>query len=188
MTDVIEVVSDEVHLAQSALVSQLIKTLVDRKKELAAESFIRMENGTKLTARQPGDSRRKLGTVSKSDPEPIATVVDREKFEEYIRSARPADLKVEWQLGPIEEVAAVLMEHAPHLVSAVEGVIPQWLLDVTKTEALSRDIPGCEVTYPAGVVSVRPLADAKRYVDELLAASSVPLLAIEARPEPGEPA
>lgn len=176
---VIDVVPDEVLINRAVVVAAIVDAVMNQKKDLAKELDLRLRKGAKETATNPADGEMKLGTVSKSFPDAKAEVTDHSALDDYLRDTRPLDLDVQVALGPIEEVAPILMEHAPHLVTQVT-VVPQWMRDNALREALApgRVIPGVGVTHPAGTLTIRPNAHAKKMAADVLASSPVQLTAL----------
>jgi hypothetical protein len=174
--DVIEVDPDAVVVNKAVLVAALVKSVMGVKKALADELESRMCKGDKKTAEIDGD---KIGTVSRSFPDPTATITDRAALDAHLRSTRESELEYKYTLGDLEEVYAVLIEHSPELLT-IEAVVPEWMIDVAKREALApgRTIPGITVGRPDGNITIRPNAIADRIVAEVLGASPITLLEI----------
>lgn len=174
--EVIDVEPDEVLFTRALLTAALVKLILGQKDKNARALDDRLRKGTKETAAHP-KSGLPLGTVSKSFPDPKAVVKDAAKLDEHLRTTRPKELELSPVLGPIEEVAAVLAEHAPRLLT-VEEVVPEWMVAEAQREAESgRDVPGIELALPPGVVSVRPNDLAVEVVREVLGTSALPILA-----------
>lgn len=188
-TDVIEVESVEDLVNRTVMIASLIKAVMAVKSTNAVELDSVMQKGDKRTATyvDAAGIEQKLGTVSKSFPEPKATIADRNALEAHLRETRPDELEVSYVLGDTAEVYAVLLEHAPHLLTVNEDVVPQWLFDLAEKEALipGRVIPGVTVSRPAGTVSVRPNAVANALAEELLQSS--PLLALDSPAQEDRP-
>ena len=179
--DVIDVEPVEDLVNRAVMVASIVKAVSETKSANAVQLDAILPKGDKRTATyiDADGVEQKLGTVSKSFPDPVATVTDQDALEAHLRETRSADLEVGYALGDLSQVYAVLLEHAPQLLTVTEGVIPKWLIDVSKKEALipGRTVPGITVTRPAGVVIVRPNAVAKALAEQLLQSS--PLLALE---------
>ena len=179
--DVIDVEPVEDLVNRAVMVASIVKAVSETKSANAVQLDAILPKGDKRTAAyiDADGVEQKLGTVSKSFPDPVATITDQDALEAHLRETRAADLEVSYTLGDLSQVYAVLLEHAPQLLTVTEGAIPKWLIDVTKKEALipGRTVPGITVTCPAGVVSVRPNAVAKALAEQLL--QSAPLLALE---------
>lgn len=179
--DVIDVEPVEDLVNRAVMVASIVKAVSETKSANAVQLDAILPKGDKRTATyiDAAGVEQKLGTVSKSFPDPVATITDQDALEAHLREARAADLEVGYTLGDLSQVYAVLLEHAPELLTVTEGVIPKWLIDVSKKEALipGRTVPGITVSRPAGVVTVRPNAVAKALADQLLQSS--PLLALE---------
>ncbi|AUS34639.1 hypothetical protein C1M55_28330 [Rhodococcus qingshengii] len=181
----VEPVSDMVNRA--VLVAALVKSIMGIKSISSTGLDEVMSKGAKETATriyiEDGEQKEeKLGTVSKSFPDPISTIVDPEALDAYLRETRADQLECRYVLGNLEEVYAVLIEHAEHLLT-IDEVVPQWMVDLAKKEALivGRKIPGIKVTRPPGVVTIRPNTAAQALAESVLAQSQIPLFAIEAK-------
>lgn len=179
--DVIDVEPVEDLVNRAVMVASIVKAVSETKSANAVQLDAILPKGDKRTAAyiDADGVEQKLGTVSKSFPDPVATITDQDALEAHLRETRAADLEVGYTLGDLSQVYAVLLEHAPQLLTVTEGVIPKWLIDVSKKEALipGRTVPGITITRPAGVVTVRPNAVAKALAEQLLQSS--PLLALE---------
>ncbi|BCK58332.1 hypothetical protein NWFMUON74_61040 [Nocardia wallacei] len=166
-------------LANRAVVLHAALAVIEKEKSLAKAGLSgQLPRGSKLTSHHPVTSRA-LGTVSMSDPAPAAKVVDPAAFEAWVRAQYADQLEERLVLGPVEEVAAVLAEHAPHLVSTVTE-IPKDVEKRALREAAETPVPGTVQYTPGGVVSVRANARAEQVVRELLSAGPIALLALEA--------
>lgn len=179
--DVVEAFTDA-QLATKAIILQQIMKLITGEikstKAIAAEQF---SKGSSEAARAVVDGEdTKLGKLSKSDPEKVATVVEPEVFEAHIRSTYADKLETKVVLGAPEEIIPVLLEHAPHLVDISENVIPEWLSKNELTLAKSAPVPGVEVRAPEGVMSITTTPAAEALVRSMLDASPIELLTLPA--------
>lgn len=177
----VESVADLVNRA--VLIAALVKSIMGIKSITATSLDEAMSKGAKETAMRidANGNEEKLGTVSKSFPDPVSTITDPEALDAYLRETRSGELEYRYILGNLEEIYPVLIEHAEHLLT-IDQVVPQWMVDLAKKEALipGRKIPGISVSRPAGVVTIRPNAAAKALAESVLARSEISLLAIEA--------
>lgn len=129
-------------ILQTAVVKQL-KSIVDTTRA-AAEAEL-----------EQGDMKRPrgLGSVSLSEPKRHAQVTNDEAFTRHCIETGDANVSVSIT-GPLEEVLAVLAEHAPHLIGDTHH-LPDWLikreLDYAENGEL---IPGVTVTEKAPVLRV----------------------------------
>ncbi|NKU52584.1 hypothetical protein GS881_02250 [Rhodococcus hoagii] len=97
--------------SQLALRVVMLKALADHinrefryaKGELAE----RMARGDRLTAR---DGASKLGSVSLSDPKPVATVSDEAAFRDYMSVKYGDEAQAQVELGDAAEICAVLAD------------------------------------------------------------------------------
>ena len=130
-------------LLQTAVVKQL-KTIVD---ETRAQAQAELEAGD---MKRP----RGLGSVSLSEPGVTAKITDDAAFTAHCVATGEATVAVEIT-GPMEEVLAVLDEHAPHLIGE-RTYLPEWLVKQELDRAESgEDIPGVEVSESAPRLIVR---------------------------------
>lgn len=153
-----------------ALLAEFTKLAAQARDDLRAETFPRLPNGSKLTARHPATGVS-LGTVSMSDPAPVARVVDTEAFEEWIRVQHPGELDTVRGFGDPAEVAAVLAEHAPHLLTETRVIGDALRARVLKAAAV-QPVPGTTRDTPDGVLSVRPSKAATALVRAALIGST----------------
>lgn len=129
----------------------------DRKAAATAN----MKKGDSIAARVDVDGRDvKLGKVTMTDPKPVGRVTDRDALDEWLTKHVEGAVIERPAFGPDAEVAAVLNEHAPHLLTFVAEVA-EWAraAALIKAESAHRAgskplAPGIEVTVPDGVVSV----------------------------------
>jgi hypothetical protein len=157
----------------------LLKTLADlvnqefrEAKQLASEQLMK---GESIPARTDDD--RKLGGISKSDPKPVAEIVDRDELDAWLRDQYPDKLEVSLELGDLGEIAAILKDLGRDDLYTVVHEIPDHL----RTDALAaakngKPIPGIAVRRPDGVVSARAEVAAQHMVRQLLSSTRVPLL------------
>ena len=132
-------------------------------------------------ALEPGDMKRPrgLGSVSLSEPALKARVVDDDAFQAHCEATGDATVSVA-VTGPLEEVLAVLAEHAPHLIGE-RTYIPDWLTKQELDRAESGEsVPGVEVSETAPRLIVRPKDAAMREAAAILAGT--PLAIEEGRP------
>lgn len=155
-------------LLQTAVVKQL-KSIVDETRAQVQESL------------EAGDMKRPrgLGSVSLSEPSMRASVVDDEAFAAHCASVDGATVAVAIT-GPMEEVLAVLDEHAPHLIGE-RTYLPDWLVKQERERAeAGEDIPGVEVSESAPRLIVRTKDAAMVEASQILAGT--PLALEEGRP------
>lgn len=161
----------------------LLKTLADlvleefaRIKEVAAEQ---LPKGASIPARTGDDV--KLGRVTKSDPKPVAQIVDRDELDDWIRTQYPDKLDTRAELGDLGEVLAVLKDAGRNDLFSIVTEIPAHLYKQAEAMAANgRPIPGIAIRRPPGTVSARKEVAAEYVVRQLLSGSPVPLLGIEA--------
>lgn len=158
----------ETLLLQTAVVKQL-KLITDETRAQVQDAL------------EPGDMKRPrgLGSVSLSEPAVKAKVVDPAAFEAHCAGTGEATVAVE-VTGPIEEVLAVLDEHAPHLIGE-RTYVPEWLTkqELEKAEA-GDEVPGVELSETAPRLIVRTKDEAMKEAAAILAGT--PLALEEGRP------
>ena len=151
-------------LLQTAVVKQL-KTIVD---ETRAQAQAELEAGD---MKRP----RGLGSVSLSEPGVTAKITDDAAFTAHCVATGEATVSVAIT-GPMEEVLAVLDEHAPHLIGE-RTHIPDWLMKQELDRAQAGEgIPGVELVESAPRLIVRTRDAAMLEAAQILAGTP---LAIE---------
>lgn len=147
-----------------------------RYNEARAEAAAKMRRGDRLMGRSPlGEV--KVGAVSKSDPKATARISDEQALTRWIAEHYPEHVAYDFDIvGSHEEVAAVLFEHAPHLLRKIT-IVDQDTIKRIKSESAAlgapvgpggeADIEGIEVTVPEGVVSCKPDPNALAAVIDL---------------------
>lgn len=155
----------------AAVLAELAKTARDAASEYRRELDRRMPPGSKLTAFDPrSEETVTLGTVNRSNPDPIPVVADRKAFERWCLRTY-ADQVEQWlEFGPPEEVGAVLAEHAPHLVTVHQSLPPE-IAEQALKRAETEQIPGTKRQAAVPQLTVRTTAQAREVVRELLASS-----------------
>ena len=186
MTDIIDVYTDAELANRAVVLKALASAVLDEFNHVKSIAGNQLDKGDSKAARL-GDE--KLGRLSKSDPKPTAKVTDPVKFDAYVRTRFADKLELRVELGDTAEICAVLADAgADDLYKHVES-IPDWLVQEQLKSALTpgADIPGITVTTPPGVVSATPTPAAKALVQELLAKSPIPLLALESPSQEDRP-
>lgn len=155
-------------LLQTAVVKQL-KSITDETRAAVQAEL------------EAGDMKRPrgLGSVSLSEPAVKAKVVDDAAFSAHCEATGEATVSVAIT-GPMEEVLAVLDEHAPHLIGD-RTYIPDWLMkqELDRAEA-GESVPGVELVESAPRLVVRTKDAAMVEAAQIL--SGTPLAIEEARP------
>ena len=171
MTDALVIPADlQEDINRLVMVSEFVTLAAKARNALRAETIPRLPNGMKVTARHPGTGKS-LGTVTMSDPEPEVFVVDEAVFEAWVREQNPGDLETVRGFGDPAEVAAVLAEHAPHLLTETR-VIPEWVRERALKAAAVQTVPGTtQITADAGM-TVRPSKAATELVRAALVGST----------------
>lgn len=149
-----------------------------------AEMAATMEKGDRLTARSPLDGS-KLGSVSKTDPKPVALITDEKAFTEWMLANYPDSVAYDFDvIGGDQEVKAVLFEHAPELLRRKTIPSPE-LVKRIRHDSIQlgtpigpngeAEIDGLEVKIPEGDVRCRPEEGALVAVIELFRAGRLSL-------------
>ncbi|MEU9515879.1 hypothetical protein [Micromonospora sp. NPDC048169] len=175
MSDIIEAYTDADLAYRIVLLKTLCDLVIDEfkaAKQIAGDQF---PKGAAIPARTGDDV--KLGKVSKSDPKPVAEVVDRAAVEDYIRTEYADKLESRVELGDIAQIIPILLDaDRADLFTEVE-VIPDYLYGLARAAAVKgMAVPGVEVKSPPGVVSARSEVAAQQEVRRLLSGARVPLL------------
>lgn len=148
-----------------------------RYDEARGEIAASMNRGDRRVARSPLDGSPKIGTVTFSDPKPVAQINDMPAFLAWVQEHYPERITRDFEIiGSHQEIAAVLFESAPHLLRPVVTVDPE-LVKQVRTESAKlgvpigpageADIDGVVVDTPAAVVSCRPDENALAAVVDL---------------------
>lgn len=155
-------------LEEAALRTTSLRVLSDFTKaryfEAREEMAQAMARGTRLPGRSPLDDS-KVGAVIMSDPDPVAAITDQGAFVAWVAETYPEHIESRVEIvGSRREVAAVLAEHAPHLVRHTTVVHPDFVSQVKAVAAEARqpagpggevDVPGLSITVPDPVVTCR---------------------------------
>lgn len=156
--------------------ADMVLAELDHAKQIAALQY---PKGTSIPAR--GDEDVKLGRVSKTDPKPVAKVVDQAALEEWIRTEFPDKLDTRVELADMGELLAFLKDSGrTDLYTEVQEVPAHLFKQAEALAVRGRPVPGIELRRPPGVMQVRTEIAAEYVVRQLLAGSPVPLLGIEA--------
>lgn len=150
-------------LLQTAVVKAL-KSITDETRIAAQDAL------------EPGDMKRPrgLGSVSLSEPALKAKVVDDDAFAAHCESTGEETVSVAIT-GAMEEVLAVLDEHAPHLIGE-KTYLPDWLIkqELERAEA-GQAVPGVEVSETAPRLVVRTKDAAMVEAAQILAGTPLAL-------------
>lgn len=155
-------------LLQTAVIKQLI-AIKDQTRTEAEKTLER------------GDTKRPrgLGSVSLPPAKKKAAVVDDKAFAAHCESVDGATVAVAIT-GPMEEVLAVLDEHAPHLIGE-KTYLPDWLIEQElKAAEGGKAVPGVEVVDTEPSMKVTAQAPAMEEALQILAGT--PLALEEGRP------
>lgn len=159
---------------RAVMLRTLASAVMDEQKRVTAELGKRVPQGDRRTAR---DGKTKLGSVSITDPKPVARVTDEAAFQDYLSVKYGDEVSTTVELGDPAEICAVLADHGHDDLYRVVETFPEYVRANALRDALVRDVPGVTVTTPDGVVQVRPAEPAKQLVRDMLAGTA--LIALE---------
>lgn len=191
-----EPIDDDLRTELEALAwGALEKRATEEKKARTSALNQRYREGRTEHVRSPlGD---KLGTVNKSSPEPAWRVANDALLEDHIRAEFPGSVRTVYVLHtpsgtlvlqPEDELALILLEHAPHMLVESDEIDPdaiKALVEQSKTDGVAA-APGISLWANAGVVSVRPAKDAFEAVMKLTRAGLLDLSSMQAIAGGGE--
>jgi hypothetical protein len=182
VTDEIEAFTDSDLAMKIVLLKTLADLVLDEFKAAKAIAADQYPKGLSISARtDSSDGDVKLGKVSKSDPKPVAEIVDRDELDDYIRAEYPDKLEHNIRLGDLGEILAILKDLGREDLFTEIKAIPEYLHTQMLTAAVGgRPIPGVALRRPAGVVSATKERAAVEMVRRLLSGAPVQLLGIEA--------
>lgn len=151
-----------VKVASLKVVSDFTKARYDEARGEASEV---MQAGDRLMARSPIDGT-KMGPVTKSDPKPVAKIVDEAALTEWMGEFYPDNLETGYEIAATEnEIVQVLFEFAGHLLKPRKRIKPEVLAQVKRESAAMGcpigpggevDLPGIAIDTPEPVVSCKP--------------------------------
>lgn len=157
---------------QVVLLGGLISEVADERDRARTEIAQRLPKGCTLSAVDPRDGETVIGQVGMTKPSKEARVTDEEAFVAWVFEQHPGEVDTVPVFGDPAEVAAVLAEHAPHLLST-RKVIPAELRDRVLAAAVVQPIPGTAVTAMPSTLWAKPNAAGKVIVRDALASTSV---------------
>lgn len=170
---------------QVVLIAAVKAALTAEDKVIRALIKAALPPGSKVTGFDPrdaADNARGFGTATMSNPEPTTEVTDDEVFEAWVRANYADRLGERYEFGPADQIAAVLREHAPHLIETRRDVIGEELRAEVLRIAASVPVPGTRHGKPPSVLSIRITQHGHETAAELLGtAAPVPLRALGAR-------
>lgn len=141
-----------------------------------ADAARALKPGERLVARSPIDDT-KIATVPRSDPKPVAHVVDEQALTAWMLKHYPESVMSGYKvIGSQTEVIRVLFEHAPHLLLRTQAIQLEALHEIKRASAkfgqpigpgAELDVPGIEIRTPPAVVSCQPVEDAFDIIRDL---------------------
>jgi hypothetical protein len=158
--------------ARVTLLSDLAKAVAEQRETHRTELYRRMPRGSKITARDPQDELITLGTVSMSNPQVEAYITDSAAFDAYCRQEYPDKVEPWVEYTDPVAVAALVAEHAPHLLKLHRTVTTTACEEALK-RAASEEVPGTARRLPSPSLTVRPSKHARAAVHGLFGASPV---------------
>lgn len=155
------------HVAALRVLADYTRERYNAAKE---DQAAQMNRGSRLVARSPLGMQRKIAALSLTDPKPVARITDRAAFTAWVKENYPEAVSSAGRIvGSDKEVAAVLFEHAPHLITWDTKVDPAFEVAVRTGSASlgapvapngETDIPGLVVELPEPQVRCVPEKDA----------------------------
>jgi hypothetical protein len=117
-----------------------------------------------------------LGTITRTSKDPIAVVTDESALMGHIHEHDPDGLEdVDVVAATVEQVVAVLKEHAPNLVESDVRIRPYALNEALKSALAGKPVPGVEVRPQEGTVNTYPAADAGAAIEAVIRSGRVAL-------------
>lgn len=175
---------------EAVVLAELGDRVRSRYNATKAVAGVDLADGDKRTVRSPLDGSR-LGTISRSDPDPRWEITDRRAFEthlvgddsnwETIAEVLLPDGTVAL-MGVADELWRVVAEHAPHLARAVCKRVRPDVVEVllARSKADGKPAaPGMSLVKPSGSVSVLRAKGCGAALERLIAAK---LLTWDGRP------
>lgn len=144
-------------------------------REIIAREYL--SEGARMPIRDPRDGA-KLGTVTITDPTPVAEVDDEEALLDYIADQYPEAVSSEQTIRPGAAMAValdLLAKHAPNLLTRPRRVAADWARAevLGKAAASGNPVPGVSVRTKRGHATVRPAGGSLEKYRELVAAGVV---------------
>jgi len=175
-------------LATSALIVKCIADFTaDAIKARRHDLAEAMANGDRVSVVAPGHPDLNLGKVWRTEPKGTAAVTDALAFTDWMIEHYPDRVIGEYQIveGHWNEVVAVLLEHAPHLLREHRQVVGWAENEVLRMTEQARqacgpggecDVPGVAYEPPgAGVVTVTLSEDGPAAIEALWRAGRIDL-------------
>lgn len=104
-------------LFQIAALKAMSSSLMQKYDELRAEALAELNPGDQRMILSPLDGKTPIGRVSRSSPKDIPIIVDEEALTAWmVENYRDQTESVYDIVGTLEQVKAVLFEHAPRLL------------------------------------------------------------------------
>ena len=119
-----------------------------------------------------------LGTITRTNPKPVAKVDDMAELMAHVQETNPEELRdVDYINATEDEVLAALKESHPSLVKQRVEISEQHLSFLLKKAAGSKTFrpPGIKVETPVGTVNIYPADDADEAFQAVIKARAVEL-------------
>lgn len=182
MSDHDNAVPERVLALRMVIMKFMMDCVAPAQRELRKLAELSLAAKDRVTAVSPLDGTV-LGTITKSNPSPTATV-DERVFADWMSANYPE--RVTWQsrITAMEAAIAVLRVHAPELLESSVVVAPYAVAEVQRLSAAAGrpvgpggelDVPGITVGTKPGVVSVRTEATAADAIAGLITSGRVTL-------------
>jgi hypothetical protein len=177
------VTTDDLVLRVGALkaIKDYAVTAYDKAREEVADV---MRRGDRLTVRSPLDDT-KIGSVSLTDPKPVARVSDMSVLTAWLVENYPDLVTDAYEVNATDEqIRALVFEHRPEWLTRKQRVDPRVVQQIRERSAAAgvavgptgeADVPGVVVETPEPVVTCRPTPDALDVVAALIRADRLGL-------------
>lgn len=166
---------------RALVLAALGKRIAAEETGVKAEFSPRYELGTTIKWESPLDGAL-LGYVQRTRPKPEFRITDEDALREHLAAEFPGTVETVWQLpvpgvglvtlDPLDELAVVLREHAPHMLVEQQRVTDEAVtaaLDESKASGVAA-APGITLVRPGGSLRVVPDKAAGEAVDRMAAA------------------
>lgn len=181
---------------EALALATLAKRVKERDQVVRALFSQHYPRGRRETFRSPLDGAR-LGAVQVTDPDPDWRIVDQAALEEHLAAEFPGTVETVYDLAvpgvgmvslsALDELAQVLLAHAPHMLAESRRVSPDAVaaaLDQSRATGVAAG-PGITLVRPGGQLRVVPDKDAAVAIERMVAAG---LLTWDGRPSLPTPA
>lgn len=162
----------QARMNQVVLLGGLMSEVGAERDRARVELAQRLPSGSTFAALDPRDGETQIGQVGITKAGKEARVTDERAFAAWVIAQHPSEVDTVPVFGDPAEVAAVLADHAPHLLSS-RKVIPAELRDRVLEAAVVQPIPGTTVVATGSTPWAKPNDAGREIVREALASATV---------------